>query len=114
MEISKLFNYNMKETFILIKHTNNTCWREKYYIDPLNPKIFCILLRTITKYLEENNIITYQQLITEDDWISFVSSNKKWNIVNRNNNMVLLSCNINIMIELIMYDLGFPPDLLFQ
>lgn len=114
MNITKnIFQYPCKfsDNFISLEYDGDTCWIDRYYVDDDNIKMFFVLLNESIENMKNKGITKFTQTVPNEDWDSFLSVNKKWNIISKNNdNTIEIYCDINDAAESIAQGFGITDE----
>lgn len=95
------FNDGATNNIIIMEKNVNNVWINSHYIDPDNCKLFILLLKNAFDTIKESGCTKYQQLVLKDDWNNLLKNNKEWKIIKKNDETLLIECNIDIAAILI-------------
>lgn len=97
MEKKQLYSDNVSDSFIeMYVDDNDYAWIISNYIDPENGKMYVLLLKeAITNTINKYKAKKYRQYVQKSDWESFIKYVDGWNIINMENDILLIECDIN-------------------
>ena len=105
-----IFNDKITENYIVIVKENNECWMEKYYLDSENVKLFVATIKEAFDKIKKEGCDKFIQYVDKCEWDGFLKTNKKWSILNDENGIMLICCNIDDAVECIVRGFGFVCD----
>jgi hypothetical protein len=100
------FSDKITDNYVVIKMDRNICWMDKYYVDSDNGKLFIVILKEAFDKMKKQKCDTFIQHVDENDWDCFLKSDNRWKVLNNENGIVHISCNINDALECIISGFG--------
>lgn len=92
------------DNYIELEFNNEICWINNLYVDPENVKLFLLLIKSSILKAEKKGCTKYHQLVSSDDWNSFLKYNEEWRIIrsNQSDGSILIESDIKIASELLI------------